>query len=321
MFILTGNLIAFVLFARVLMATKPVPLATRLSKADVIVVATIKSARRIPDADPRSHVAAVEPFLGLPLYVCELVLRVDAPIKGGKHLSQGSELVFVWRLPSPACSADRWGDSTALQKPALWLLRQLQNAFYALEDNSSTVIPLRSFPPLVEHSLAEWSKPGLALTYLLLKPGVLIPEKEISKSTEQWELIAIGGWRDFLAAYRKVYLESSEETRGQIALSVSVIGQCLNLARRTATAEGHLAELEATVELNGTRDEPQANRMFWSSREEVLKAFETSKEALDHLTLKACGTAPKTRQRAREILNRYFDVDLATLPCIPCETQ
>ena len=297
---------------------QPITLAQRLAKADVILVGTVESAKRIPESDPRSRLQPIEALRGVPQYGCEVTVRVAAPMKGGIDVSHDKDVGFVWYLSSPACVADRWGDPAVLQKPALWLLRRQDGFLRALTDNGSTVIPLQSFPPAVERRLGEWSEPNLALTYLFLKPGVVIPEAEFSNSTLQGELIYLGGWRDFLTVYRVVFLESSDRVRGQIAKSVARIGQCLDLAKRTAVTEGSLAEL-GDVDLEGRGDERQSRRMSWNTKEEMLRAFETPKDALDELTIRACGTAPKTRQRAREMLVEYFAVDPATLPCIPCE--
>jgi hypothetical protein len=319
--LLTEFLIGFMLLLFTAAAAQPVPLAVRLGKADVILVGTIESTGRIPDSDPRAKVVPVDPFLGSRQYACEVNLRVEARVKGREDIRRGGSLSFVWHLSSPACLADRWGDGVVLQKPALWLLRQEGSFLGALVDNASTVIPLKSSPPDLDRTLAEWGEPRLALTYLFLKPGVVIPEAEFAKSTLQGELIALCGWRDFLRVYRTVYLESSAPMRGQIALSVAVIGQCLDLAKRTALAEGSLAELAATVDLDGRNDEHQLLRMSWATKDDLLKTFKTPKNALDELTLRACGTAPKTRQRARELLLRYFGIDPATLPCIPCEEK
>jgi hypothetical protein len=306
-------------------AAAPVPFSTLYHVADAVLVASIASARPIPASDSRSAMTPIEPIQDRRLYACELTLSVAVIIKarnGG--IREGGTIDAVAFLPSDQCLWDFNGPYTRPDSPALWLLRTENGVLRVLVDNRTSVRPLATLSPETRLQVKQWKEPELALTYLCLKPGVLIPEDRYARSTLPAEMLGVAGARGFLEVYRSVYVESNDFQRSRISLVMSSFGYCLNSARRAAEADGQLDEWASVGSFLNVETERRTEivdllRMSWSSKQELLSAFQSPTDAEHELMLWACRSDAKVRARARDLLSRYFGVDSSTLPCIPCE--
>ena len=183
-----------------ILGAAPTPFVTLFRRADTIFVGSIESARRVGDSDSRAKTPPLEPVEFGPVYLCVLTIRIQGLIKSADVVMKAGESVPVLSYqPSPRCQSDyRKEGDTLPTGPALWLLRSEKGNLRTLVDNAVTVRPLNSFSPSVQQR--KWHDPNLAVTYLLLKPGIMIPEGEYAKSSEQG-LTDIAG----TAGYLKVY--------------------------------------------------------------------------------------------------------------------
>jgi hypothetical protein len=163
----------------------------------------------------------------------------------------------------------------------------------------------------------------MAITYLILKPDVVIPGEEYATSQLPVDVAAVAGYANFLRVYRAVYIESDESTRDLISLNVAASGECLDSARRLVAVDlsggsrQHMPFLDPAVERRTA--EADLRWMRWTTKEQLLEDLGGPVEAVDGLTMLACRTEDRVKARARELLSRYFGIDPSTLPCIPCE--
>ena len=203
-------------------------------------------------------------------------------------------------------------------------MRHENDSVRPLVDNDSAAYILGSFPPSMNQKLKEWSDPNLAITYLFLKPGFVIPKKTYWISSVPSELMRLSSFSDYLRVLKQVFLESTDLERGQISLVAARFGHCLNTARRMAKAM-RSPEFGPGPSLNVINewrtDEFELRLMIsWSTKETILKEFDGRAEvAVDKLTLNACRGGQQVRSKARELLTRFFSISPSTLPCIPCE--
>ena len=125
---------------------------------------------------------------------------------GASNIRAGDEVTVKTYLPSKTCVA-RYGDISAGEIGlAVWLLRNERGELRTLTDNRSTIRPIGSFSTQLADEIQDWTDPRLAMTYVFLKPGLVIPEGITGSSPVPAELIAIAGWADFLKVYRAIYL-------------------------------------------------------------------------------------------------------------------
>jgi hypothetical protein len=267
-----------------LWAGQRTPFSTHFRAADMALVGAVDSSGPIQQFEPRAKSAPMiehRPEDILPLYPCGLWVRVLAVIKAKSPLAAvGSVVPVMWYLPSPACLTDYRGERL-LDKPALWLLRTEDGFLRTLIDASGTdsapsVLPMKSFSAEAEKKLSEWKDPRLAVTYLVLKPGVIVPENAYARSWLPDDVAAVAGYFNFLKVYRAVYLESDERMRGLISLRVAGSGECLDSARRASAAEQqqgeavpHSSFLDKDVERRTA--EADLRRMWWTTKEQLLE--------------------------------------------------
>lgn len=303
-----------------------VPFSTLFRTADTVIVGTIESSEPIQDSDGRPQMAPAPEEYG-PVYWCATKIRVGALIKAQNPLIKvGGAVRVLWELPSASCNFYYGGESVFAGQPALWLLKTENGVLHtSLSDHALPVRPLLSFSQDIEHRLVEWREPRLAVTYLFLKPGVIIPEDHYARSHLQDQLMDVAGMADFLRVFRAVYFESNEHMRGQISLFASSFGHCLAAATRAAEGEGRLRdwaaiELSLNPEVERRTEVVQLRRMSWATKEELLGVFGGSpQKAVDELTFWACSSGVRVKTRARELLVKYFAIDPLALPCLPCE--
>jgi hypothetical protein len=315
-----------ILVALVACAGQPTPFSTLFASANVVLVGEIESAARIPDSAARTEIAPPEPLQHVALYPCEFTVRVRAIIKAPRSpVKVGPVVQIIWYLPSPTCAVSYLGDDRLLGKPALWLARSEGGSLRTIADDTSTVLPILEFTEQTEDELKQWRDPGSAVTYLVLKPGVIIPENGYVGSTLPSDVVAITGFADFLRIYRVIYLESDARKRGLISLEVAGYGQCLASAKRAAELERRRGTplpyelfLDPEVERR-TEEHDLAEEDSWTSKAQLVKVFGSVGDAVDGLTMRACRSDIRVRTRARELLSSYFGIDSSTLACIPCE--
>jgi hypothetical protein len=308
------------------------PFSTHFQTASTVLVGAVESARPIQQSEPKAALAPViehRPADILPVYPCELEVRVRAVIKAEDPMVKpGSRVTVVWYLLAPECVTDYRGKKL-IGRLALWLLRTESGSLRLLVDGSGTdnapsVLPIETFSAETEQQLGEWKDPRLAVTYLILKPGAVVPENGYASSWLPGDVAAVAGYFNFLKVYRVVYAESDERIRGLIALEVAASGECLESARRASAAEQQLGEavphdpfLDRDVERR--TGEADLRWMRWTTKEQLLEDLGTPTEAVDGLTMLACRTDARVKTRARDLLSQYFGIDPSALPCIPCE--
>ena len=306
--------------------------STHFRSADTALVGAAESSRPIPRSEQKAGLAPLvehSPEDILPVYPCELRVRVRTVIKAKDPVVEAGAVVpVVWYLRSPACTTDYRGE-TLIDKPALWLLRTENGSLRALvdcsgADNTPSVLPIKSFPAETEQKLAEWKDPRLAVTYLILKPGVIIPENAYARSLLPGDVAAVAGYLNFLKVLRTVYLESGELMRDMISLNVASYGSCLGPARRALLAEEQLGESVPhtsflDIDVQRKTEEVDLRWMQWTTKEQLLQELGGPAEAVDGLTMLACRTNAHVKARARELLSQYFGIEPSSLPCIPCE--
>jgi hypothetical protein len=298
----------------------PPPFSTLFKTADTAFVGVVESGKRIPTADPRAHLAQRGSAQGVPSFACEMTVRIAAVIEAASsRITEGAAAKVVWYLPFASCVAAYSGEHTKLYGPSLWLVRSEDGILRAVVDNEQSVWPLAEFCDRTKRRLKEWREPKMAITYLALKPGVLVSEKQYAISVLPADTVSIVGFRNFLRVYRSVYLESSDSQRGAISLAVSSFGYCLDSARRVAQATGVGTDwpaLDAKI-AHGTA-EGKLGEMAPATKEDFIKRFITQENATDELLMLACNSDRKVKARARELLSRYFGVNPSSLSCIPC---
>jgi hypothetical protein len=306
-------------------AEQPTPFCTLFRAADAAIIATAETAKRLPQSDPRAAAQPVDAVQYAAVHLCEITAHVEAIVKDRPTLSRhGAEIRFTTYLPSAACAPEYLGRPNVLGRPVLWLLRTEGGELRTLKDNPSTFFVVGSLTAATRQELARWRRPELAVMYLFLKPGVIIPQEGYATSSLPAQMFDVGGGSDFLRVYRAVYLESNERTREQINLAVASFGLCLNSARRAAQAAGRLDEFALTVpflnaEVARRTEDVAVAQMSWATREQLLRDFDSPEAAVNELTMRACSSGISVKARARDLLSRYFGINPATLPCIPCD--
>ena len=262
---------------------------------------------------------------GQSLYTCQ-VIRVRTLFKSDMaEVRMGSTVSVISLMPSADCSPVFEGVQVPKTQPSLWLLRTDHGILQVMTPPSPSVFPLeRNLLPLEERDLQEWEDPAVAVTYLFLKPGLIIPENQYARSTRPIQMVGLGGWTSFLRVYRTAYLESNAYARGQISLVGASFEHCLAAAKRTAQDEGRLVEWMKSLpfldsDVVRRSEDTQLKWMAWSDKESLQAAFRSPAEARDELTRWACSSLPRVKERARGLLSQYFGIDPSTLPCIPCE--
>jgi hypothetical protein len=188
----------------------------------------------------------------------------------------------------------------------------------------STVFPLqRRLLPFEVRQIEKWNDGDAGAMYLFLKPGLIIPESQYASSSRIVQMVDLKGWVPFLNVYRTAYSESSTYDQGQISLVAASFDHCLGTARKARAANGELAEskpgLPESDDIVRSKENTLLEWMSWTNKDAVLKAFHPPEEPINELTRWACSSLPRVKARARSLLSKYFGVEPATLPCIPCE--
>ncbi len=194
---------------------RPEPLAQPLLSANPIVVGRLTSATRISDADLRHpDPGRSGPAHGRP-FACEITLALDSVLKANEHaIEVGATVHAVGFALSPACMVNSRVGEPILNHEALWLLRTENGIIRLSGVDSLTAIPLHRFSPAIAKELGRWTNPEEALTFLFLKPGIVIPENGYADSPVVGEVIPLCGWLTFLKVYREIFLESDAYSRG-----------------------------------------------------------------------------------------------------------
>ncbi|MGD0500808.1 MAG: hypothetical protein ABSC23_20535 [Bryobacteraceae bacterium] len=272
-------------------------------------------------------------------YPCDFTIRIRTVFKGDRPGVRVGAAVSVISYPlSGGCSSGFGNSSAPAGLPALFLLRTERGFLRTLEGTPSPGIPFqngvfplqRNLSPLEERAVEAWGRPDLAVMYLFLKPGLIIPDGAYAHSPLPIEMAPLDGWSSFLKVYRVAFLESSAYEQGQISLGTAAFDYCLATAKQTALSEGKPWPEWTSIEPSmivpsmssrtaSSVDETELTWMSWTNRKSLLKAFKSSKEATDELTRLACSDLPRAKQRARTLLSEYFGIDPSALPCIPCD--
>jgi hypothetical protein len=130
---------------------------------------------------------------------------------------------------------------------------------------------------------------------------------------------------EYLKVFRTVYLESNDAQRGLISLEVSSLGYCLKDARRFAQSDARFRGAGPEVSFflpphsERAMEADSLDKMEGGNRDAILQAFGGSKLAEDELTKISCWSGVRVRDRARDLLSKYFSIDPSKIPCIPCE--
>jgi|HubBroStandDraft_1064217.scaffolds.fasta_scaffold17551_2 hypothetical protein len=319
-------------------AGPPTPFSTLFAAADTVFIGTLESARPIPQADARTSLRPEpSPSLLLPSNASqaeidslfspwEFRVRVQDLIEARSPSTKpGSVVEVVWYVPSRQnVPAHSFRDGDATGKPALWLLRTERGLLRTVSDGSQTVFPMRGLSADTENRLSDWKDPRLAVIYLVLKPGLIITEERYAFSNLPADVSALVPFIDFLRVYRSVYLDSDDRQRGLISLSAAAFGFCLQKARGVADAQRRLRadvpkEPLLDKQMERRTDDVDLRQMSWTTKEELLKELRSPAEAVSALAKWACSSDGQVRERARDLLSRYFSMDTTTLPCLPCE--
>ena len=179
---------------------------------------------------------------------------------------------------------------------------------------------MKNFSSKFAEELAKWKDPNQAVTYLVLTPGMIIPERGYVISNLPGEVEGLVTFREYLNIYRIIYNDSDVDSRGKIAIQLAGWGHCLDAAIRAAE-HIHDEQLPSFMDPSPRNeiDELHLGRLMWATKADLLKSFANEKEAIDELILQACSSYPKARKRARELLDQYFGIKASMLPCVPCE--
>jgi hypothetical protein len=314
-------------------AGPPTPFSTLFTAADTVFIGSLESAKPIPQDDPRTALRpepspdsllpsnASQAEINSLFSLWEFRVRVEELIEArSPSIRPGSVVDVVWYVPS----RDPLPYFRDTGKPALWLLRTERGVLRTVSDGSRTVFLLGRPSADVKDRLSEWKDPRLAVIYLVLKPGLIVPEEQYPLTSLSADVSALVPFIDFLKVYRSVYLESDERQRGLISLSAAGWGFCMERARTAADAQRRLGvdvpgEPLLDKGLNRRTDEGDLRWMSWTTKEELLKALGSPADAVNALAMRACRSDAQVRLRARALLSKYFGVDPATLPCLPCE--
>ncbi len=303
---------------------------TKFGSADTVLVGTVVSGRRVSRSDPRFNTPAVKPFPDTPIYLCEVTVRVKATLKPRNSLTVGSRIDVLWYLPSKACEIDFPEQyRRASGEDLLLFVRAERNFQRSLMDNFWTAFTVEHFSPEIAQKLAKWKDPKQAAAYLVLTPGTVIADQFYYRSRLPWEIAAMLNANfniaNFLNIYRQVYLDASPNSRGHIAVQLFGLDMCVDMALRSAIAEGRLKVpvrrptgpfddpmvIAMDPDIRRQRDEDTVSTMSWTTKGELLASSKSQEEAIDDLTTRACSSSPKTRQRGRELLERYFGIKAA----------
>ena len=305
----------------------PLPvLYQRFEAADTAIVGKATATRRIWNPSSFLETQPRESIYYKSAYACEVSIQVDAVIKAPSSASQsapkaGAKISVIWYLPTRDCTL-KVGDSTDLfNREALWLLRKEHSTLRVLVDYPFSFYPIENFTADIQRRLGGWSDPRSALTYLALKPGVLVPEPRYPGSTLPIQIRPLVSWTEYLNIFRTVYLESTEVQRGLISLKVSSIGYCLQSARRFAQSDDRFRSDSMFLNPGSERvwEMEYLSKMQGGTKDAIVRAFGGLKAAEDELIHLSCWSGDRVRAQARELLSKYFSIDPSKIPCIPCE--
>ena len=301
----------------ILALPQPPPLNNLFRFADTVLIGRVVSGKRVLESDPRFGIPARP--VNAPFYLCEVTVEVKA--KPRDSLVVGSRLTILWYLESSVCAVAFPGVYENLEgRDALLFLSSGRDFQRAFTDLSYGIFPVRNFSPKFAEELAKWKDPDQAVTYLVLTPGMIIPERGYVNSHLPSEVSGLVSFREYLNIYRIIYSDSDVDSRGKIAIHLAYWGLCLDAAIRAA---GHIHDERLPSFMDPSPrneiDELHLGRLMWATKADLLKSFANEKEAIDELILQACSSYPKARKRARELLDRYFGIQASMLPCVPCE--
>lgn len=302
-----------------LFASPPTSFAATFKEADTVVVASTSAVQPVRKSSQwRKRLKDATPLI----YDCDLTIRIDAVIKSSDpYLVATSSIHIIVDSADPTCFAADAASTWNRTGPILWLLRGSNGGLRPVRDLSQSVRPLRMFSPELGRKAAQWREPELAVAYLLLKPGVLISVDHYARSPFPAQIANLVGFANFLRVYSRIYTESYDDDRGIISLAVSSFGQCLVSARRAAGERRLEASELPWLDPSWQRrtEEMQLASMSWSSKDELLEAFDSPDQAINDLTMWACGSSRRVTTRAQDLLQRFFDLPAVVLPCIPCQ--
>jgi hypothetical protein len=297
----------------------PLPLTRLVELSDSIGVGMLGDGKLVEDpaVGGRTRPRGVLP--GVEVQVCTFNLKISAVIKGGRLVAE-SVVPIVWYLPS--CRIDYLGQP--LTEPALWFLRTEDGILRPVVDSLQAVQPLKRFTQEMASALDEWGDPKLALASLYLTPGVIAGQRDYPKTVDDGPVIDLVGWTGFLRVYRRLFAQLESSARPQLCLVAARFGMCLSCAKSAVEATTGSAQSDSRLYLlDGAQlrhfEDRENKRLSVDSEEQLLKRFSTLDKAKDELTLFACSSSDSVRERAGTLLRRFFQVDPATLPCIPCE--
>lgn len=312
----------------ILWAGPPIRFGQLFQRADTVLVGSLESAKRPSQGKNSSQPSTVADNVTVS---CEVTMQISAVIRTvDPTIVAGITRNFIWQMRSSSQCDDTASEFKTLKGHFLLLLLQFKNGvLHAVEDRPLSARELLVFPREVKTRTDTWKDPGLAVAYLLLKPGVYISDTEYASSDgasrSAWEMWPVIGKQGELIVYRQIYLESNEAQRRNISLAVSSSGLCVDAAKKAALAEGTLdrwAKRRPFFDQNTLEmaDEDDLRSMQWTNKDEVLRTFNNiSSAAIDNLIFLACSSKKRVKARARQVLQDYFDIDPSTLPCIPCE--
>jgi hypothetical protein len=305
-------------------------------KADTIFVGSVESIRRTTDAAILAKTALRGSFEGYPAHPCEVTIRVAAVLKAkGVKVKEGTLQPVIWYTPDVIpCQDGVLGFETEVSNPRLWFLRTENGILRYVIDDGRSSRTLRKFSPEIKREMEEWKDPAVEIEYLLLKPGVGTEESRYAEFANDGNISWVTGFVKLLKVLRAVYLDSDDYMRGQISLHVASYGMCLESARGEAKDEGKFDEWASRVHLLDADYERLTDAVFmkgiqwWTSKDLLVETnniamdqtgFSAEERAIDSLTWDACESLPQERAHSRKALHDFFGVDLASLPCIPCE--
>ncbi len=298
-------------------STAPDRFSWLFKSADMVIVGSVESARQLHGSTEQESASKGKVFPYSPGFTCEYAVRVAVVIKtGARAVAPGETVNIRWRRASPDCSVSAGADRVT----SIWMT-EIKNGFpQVVDDSEYGVCPLNYFSAETEKELAKWKEPSLAAAYLVLKPGVLVPEKEYFGSQLPGDMVDLIGLRDFLSMLGSIYVSASVSQRDEIAIATSSLGFCVAAARRAAAISGRPRGWLALDEDNiRKRAELDLIQMSVGSKEKYIDLFVTAENATQNLTLLTCNSDRRVRSRAGALLLQYFGIDPSTIACIPCE--
>jgi hypothetical protein len=319
--------IVYVVTCASLRGGPPPVLYQQFEAADMVIVGKAMATHRIWNffSSPKTHPRAAIYYE--PTYTCEITIEVGAVIKAqASEWKPGAKMSVIWYLPTPDCAPKFGVNYDVFNRQALWLLRKENGILRVLVDNYFTAYPIENFSPDIQRGLANWSDPRSALTYLAVKPGVLVPEFRYPGSFLPINVIPLVGMTEYLKVFRTVYLESTDAQRGLISLEVSSLGYCQKDAQRIAQSDDRIRRLGSAISFyldpgseRGMEETELADMAAWRNKDEVVEHFGDSKKAEDTLVQYSCQSSTQVKTRARQLLSKYFSIDPSSIPCIPCK--